>query len=121
MRKLGAERDELRVVTDQVGCPTYARDLAAALLILVGLDQYGTLHFCNTGICSWNAFAVEILRLAGSHCRVLPQRSTDLQRPAPRPAYSALNTESFTQATGLLPRSWQASLRECMNHLKGKD
>lgn len=113
--RLAAERPELRVVTDQVGCPTSARDLAAALCLLGLSPVSGTHHFCNAGACSWHGFASEIVRLTGSHCRILPQTTAELNRPAPRPAYSVLSTESFTQATGAQPRPWQAALAECVS------
>lgn len=118
--RLAAERPELRVVTDQVGCPTCARDLAAALLV-VGLSGVtGTHHFCNAGSCSWNEFAAEIVRLSGSACRVLPQTTAELNRPAHRPAYSVMSTESLTRATGLAPRPWTAALAECHAELAAR-
>jgi dTDP-4-dehydrorhamnose reductase len=111
--KLAAERPELRVVTDQVGCPTYAPDLAAALLICGLSATTGTFHFCNAGACSWNEFAAEIVRLTGAPCRVLPRTTAELNRPAKRPAWSVMSTESFTDATGVEPRPWPQALSEC--------
>jgi dTDP-4-dehydrorhamnose reductase len=116
--RLAGERPELRVVTDQVGCPTYAPDLAAALIVLGLSASTGTFHFCNAGECSWNAFAAEILRLAGADCRVLPMSSSELNRPAPRPAYSVLSTASLDRDTGLAPRPWQEALAECIPQLR---
>lgn len=117
IRKLAAERDELRVVTDQVGCPTYARDLAEALLAIAFGDCRGTFHFCNAGSCSWNEFACEIVRLSGGRAKVLPITSADLNRPAVRPAYSVLDTTSFTEATGTRPRPWKDALADCLREL----
>lgn len=115
--KLSGEREELRVVTDQVGRPTYARDLADALLAIGRTAARGTFHFCNAGACSWNDFATEIVQLAGSKARVLPTTSAEFVRPAARPAYSVLSTESFTEATGITPRPWQQALSECVAEL----
>ena len=116
--RLTSERSELRVVTDQVGCPTYAADLAAALLV-VGLGGVtGTHHFCNAGACSWNRFAAEIVRLSDARCRVLPQTTADMKRPASRPAYSALSTDSFARATGVVARPWPEAMAECLAALQ---
>ncbi|MBN1491100.1 MAG: dTDP-4-dehydrorhamnose reductase [Phycisphaerae bacterium] len=112
--RLAAERSELRVVTDQVGCPTYAADLAAALSVAGLGGVAGTHHFCNVGVCSWNQFAAEIVRLSGTTCRILPQTTAELNRPASRPAYSALSTASFAAATGIVPRLWPEALLECL-------
>lgn len=114
IRRLASQRDELRVVTDQVGCPTYARDLAAALLIAGRAGTTGTHHFCNAGACSWNDFAAAIVRLAGADCRVLPTTAAELNRPAPRPAYSVLSTADFTRETGVQPRDWRTALASCI-------
>lgn len=115
--KLAHDKPELRVVTDQVGCPTYAADLAAALLVAGLGGQVGTFHFCNQGACSWNEFATEIVKLSGCKCPVLPMSSVELNRPAPRPAYSVLCTQSFTRAVGLQPRPWREALAECVRML----
>jgi dTDP-4-dehydrorhamnose reductase len=118
MLRLAGERSELRVVDDQVGCPTYARDLAAVLLRL-GLGKWtGTYHFCNAGVSSWNVFAKEILKLAGSSVPVLPMSTRDLNRPARRPACSVLSTRELTIATGLRPRAWREALAECMGEVQ---
>ncbi|HOA75810.1 MAG TPA: dTDP-4-dehydrorhamnose reductase [Phycisphaerae bacterium] len=117
IRKLASERSELRVVTDQVGCPTNARDLAAALIVLGLGGTTGTHHFCNAGVCSWNEFATEIVRRSGANCRVLPQTTAELNRPAARPAYSALSTASLTAETGIVPRHWTDALADCLTEL----
>ena len=112
--KLAFERSELRVVTDQVGRPTAAADLAEALLAVARCGLRGTCHFANAGQCSWFEFASEIVRQSAAPCRIEPQTSAELNRPAPRPAYSVLSTESFTAATGIVPRPWQQALAECL-------
>jgi dTDP-4-dehydrorhamnose reductase len=90
---LGDERDELRVVDDQIGCPTYAGHLAGALLRLTSDGAFGVHHVAAAGRASWRDFAAEILRAAGVDCRVEPQTTAELGRPAPRPAYSVLVSE----------------------------
>lgn len=115
--RLSRERDELRVVNDQVGRPTFARDLAEALLRLGRSRRTGTYHFCNAGACSWQEFAAEIVRQSGSRVPVRPMTTAELNRPAPRPAYSVLSTDSFTADTGLSPRPWPEALAECLAQL----
>ncbi len=130
--KLAGERDELRVVTDQVGRPTYAADLAQALVEIGEHPAAGTqppavgsqramgartCHFCNAGACSWFEFAAEIVRLSGKRCRVLPTTTAGFPRPAKRPAYSVLSTDSLEQEFGIRPRDWRAALAECLAKL----
>ncbi len=116
--RLAGERDELRVVDDQVGCPTYAPDLARALLTLGRGRWRGTYHFCNDGACSWFEFATEIVRLGGGGARVVPMTTAELDRSAARPAYSVLDTETLTRDTGIRPRRWQEALAECVSALQ---
>ncbi|HBE78681.1 MAG TPA: dTDP-4-dehydrorhamnose reductase, partial [Firmicutes bacterium] len=89
--KLSAEKKVLKFVTDQVGCPTYAADLAAVIGRLIQTDAYGIYHVTNEGSCSWFNFARQILDQAGKpEIRVEPINSKELDRPAPRPGYSIL-------------------------------
>jgi len=90
---LTAERDELKVVDDQVGCPTYTGHLASALVQLAGRDDYGVHHLAGAGECSWFEFAGEIFRQAAKDVRVVPCTTAEFPRPAPRPAYSVLGSE----------------------------
>jgi len=112
MLRLAGEREELTVVDDQVGCPTYTGHLAGALVAIATtpLPPVGVLHVAAAGECSWFEFAIEILRRAGAGTRVLPGRTADLGRPAPRPAYSVLRSERGRQAP-LLP-DWGDGLDE---------
>jgi dTDP-4-dehydrorhamnose reductase len=93
MLRLGAERDEVSVVTDQVGCPTWTGHLADALIEIAERDDFGIHHIAGQGACSWNELALEIFDQAGLSCRVLPTTSEAFKRPAPRPAYSVLGSE----------------------------
>jgi dTDP-4-dehydrorhamnose reductase len=90
---LASQRDQLTVVDDQVGCPTFTGDLAAALLELAGARVPGVLHVAAAGPCSWYEFAREIIDRAGFECELRPGKTADLRRPAPRPAHSVLGTE----------------------------
>ena len=93
MLALGAERDEVRVVTDQVGCPTWTGHLAVALVALAQSEATGVMHVAGGGSCSWNELAREAFRMAGVDCRVTETTSEEFVRPAPRPACSVLESE----------------------------
>ncbi len=110
--KLAGERQELKVVNDQVGCPTYAPDLAKCLIDLAAKDAQGIYHFCNGPACSWYDLAGEAVRLSGCDCRVIPCSSAEFPRPATRPAYSVLDCKSAFTILGRSARSWQEALAE---------
>ena len=94
MLALGLEREEVSVVTDQIGCPTWTGHLAGALVELAERPQEtGIHHIAGAGQCSWNELALEIFERAGVDCRVLPATSDQFPRPARRPAYSVLGSE----------------------------
>jgi len=93
MLRIGEERPEVLVVSDQVGCPTYTRHLAQGIAELLERDDYGIHHMAADGACSWYEFAQEIFDQAGVECRVMAGTTEMLARPAPRPAYSVLGTE----------------------------
>ena len=111
MLRLGAEREELRVVDDQVGCPTATMHLARATLDLVATCAPGIYHLAGTGSTSWHGFASAIMEDAGLGARVVPIPSSELQRPAPRPACSILRTVHADAPR--LPH-WREGLRECL-------
>ena len=113
MLTLAAERDEVAVVDDQRGCPTYVGHLAVATRAVV-LLPYGVYHVCADGDCTWADFAEAIFDEAGLECRVRRVASTELDRPAPRPAYSVLRSEK--PETPRLPH-WREGLRECLARL----
>lgn len=122
--RLAAEREELRIVADQVGRPTYTGDLAGAIFRLLDLeadhdtdDLYGIYHFANQGQCSWHDFACEIVNIAREKGlpvqaqRIEPIRTEQFPLPAQRPAYSVFDTTKYQKATGASIPSWQESLR----------
>jgi dTDP-4-dehydrorhamnose reductase len=92
MLRLASERDAIQVVTDQVGCPTWTGHLAPALLGLIEREVSGLVHLAGTGYVSWNGFTKEIFRQAEVSCRVEEATTADMPRPAPRPAWSALES-----------------------------
>ncbi|HET6944054.1 MAG TPA: dTDP-4-dehydrorhamnose reductase [Gaiellaceae bacterium] len=113
MLRLGAERDEVAVVDDQRGSPTYVGHLAEAVHELVSLPQ-GVWHLAADGDCTWAELAEAILEEAGLECRVRRISTAELGRPAPRPAYSVLRSER--EGAPVLPH-WREGLRECLARL----
>jgi dTDP-4-dehydrorhamnose reductase len=93
MLKLADEREAVQVVTDQIGCPTWTGHLAPALLGLLERDVSGVVHLAGAGQISWNGFTVEIFRQAEVDCRVEDATSAQMARPAPRPAWSVLESQ----------------------------
>lgn len=117
MLRLFGERELVKVVSDQVGTPTYARDLAEAILHIIYTDQLGktgTYHYSNLGVCSWYDFAHAIATRSGSTCRVEPCHSADFPTKVKRPHYSVLDTSSTTATFGLENRHWQDALTDCL-------
>lgn len=124
MLKLGAERDELRVVFDQIGTPTHAADLAAAIMQIVERLEPGSryaqvLHYSNEGVASWYDFALAIMELSGTRCRVLPIRSADFQQAtAPRPHCSVLDKSLIKRRWGIDIPHWRQSLQAMLTKLQ---
>jgi len=119
IRRLARERESLEVVNDQVGSPTYAADLAQAILHLVEVDAVGIFHFCNEGICSWYDFAGAIVRQSNLPVDVRPVGSDRFPRAARRPAWSVLDTGKYQKATRQTIRPWQEALADylhCLEH-----
>lgn len=120
MLNLGKTRDSLNVIFDQVGTPTYAADLAIAILKIIssGIHAPGIYHFSNEGVCSWYDFTITIHQLAGISCRVSPIESKDYPVRTPRPHYSVLNKRKIKQVYGIEIPHWVESLRYCINILE---
>ncbi len=115
MLRLGAEREELRVVDDQIGCPTATRHLALATMQLVGRCRPGTYHLAGGGAVSWHGFARAIMEEAELPARVVAMSSAELDRPAPRPACSVLLSEH--RDAPRLP-AWRDGLRETLEEIR---
>lgn len=126
MLRLMQERTEINVVDDQLGCPTYAADLALAVLHILQSLQKNTIknfpngiyHYANTGIISWFEFAKAIQHYTQLPCKVYPIHSSAYPRVAKRPAYSVLNTEKIRQVFDVLTPPWQESLQHCLQLLQ---
>lgn len=118
--KHGREKGELRVVYDQVGTPTYARDLAVAIMSIInkteetGKYNNGIYHFSNEGVCSWFDFALEIIRNMDIQCNVIPIETKDYPTPAKRPAYSVFNKSRIKSTFGIVIPYWKDSLADCL-------
>ena len=119
MLRLGREKEALGVVFDQVGTPTYARDLAKAIMHIIEKGiQPGVYHYTNEGVASWYDFTKSIHRIAGiDTCKVSPLHTEEYPTPAKRPPYSILDKTKIKQAYGLEIPHWEDSLRECLSIL----
>ncbi len=127
MLKLGEQRDSLTVIFDQVGTPTYAPDLAEAIMQMIATDGFKQpnnptemYHYSNEGVCSWYDFAKTIFELSGTVCAVSPIETKDYPTPAKRPAYSILNKAKIKRQFGLTIPYWKDSLRRCISVLQEK-
>ena len=119
MIRLGKEKPELGVIFDQIGTPTYARDLAVAIFAAInqGVNP-GIYHFSNEGVISWYDFTKAIHRIAGiTTCHVRPLHTSEYPTPAARPHYSVLDKTKIKQTYGLEIPYWEESLRECISQL----
>ena len=119
MMRLGREREQLGVVFDQIGTPTYARDLARVILLAVDRGIVpGVYHFSNEGVTSWYDFTKAIHRLAGiDSCQVSPIHTEDYPVPAPRPHYSVLDKSKIKRTYGIDIPWWEDSLKACIKAL----
>lgn len=122
--RLGKERNELNVIFDQVGSPTYAYNLAIACLEILNqtINDFkteigGIYHFSNEGVCSWYDLALEIMKIAELNCRVKPIETKDYPTKAKRPHYSVLNKSKIKSAFNLEIPHWVESLQDCLKKL----
>lgn len=123
MLRLTAEREQLNVVFDQVGTPTYAGDLALAIFSIIEGGLYagneGVYHFSNEGVCSWYDFATEIAIAAGNtNCKVLPCHSSEFPSPVTRPSFSVLDKSKIKDTFGIDIPHWRDSMLYCIKRLK---
>lgn len=125
MLALTADKPRLNVVFDQCGTPTYARDLADAIVSIISRRAYagreGIYHYSNEGVCSWYDFAVTIAAIAGNRrCDIRPCHSSEFPSKVIRPAYSVLDKTKFKDTFGLAIPYWTDSLRKCISNLQSK-
>ena len=119
MLRLGKEKTELGVIFDQIGTPTYARDLAKAIMAAIAQGiQPGVYHFSNEGVISWYDFTKAIHRIAGiTSCHVRPLHTAEYPTPAKRPAYSVLDKTKIKETYNIEIPYWEESLKECIEKL----
>ncbi len=127
MMRLGAERSSIRVVSDQTGSPTWAHDLATAILSLLKhyhenpalLNEAELYHLCNTGTASWFDLATAIMEIAKLPCQVIPIATEEYPLPAPRPFFSVMETRKIRQDFGMELPYWRTSLENCIRIIQG--
>jgi dTDP-4-dehydrorhamnose reductase len=118
MLRLMKEREQLNVVSDQLGCPTYAADLADAIMKIISSGNAGTqpgiYNYSNMGVINWFQFADAIRELSGSKCAVNPIPSSSYPTPAKRPSYSVMDTTKIQQTFDIAIPEWKDSLKKCL-------
>jgi len=117
MLKLAKENGSIKVVSDQLGNPTSANDLAYEILRIAETENYGIYHCTNNGTCSWFDFASKIVDLAGIECEKIPCTTEEFPRPAKRPAFSSLRNKHLEDSVGDEMRTWQDALATYINNL----
>lgn len=122
--RLSREREEINVVSDQVGTPTWAADLANTIISIIltsneESENYhpGLFHFSNTGSCSWYDFALKIVQISGSSLKINPIPTEQYPLPAYRPPYSVLSKEKILKTYGISIPSWEESLEKCIKQI----
>ncbi len=125
MIKLGKEKTELRIVNDQIGSPTYARDLAEAILEIIRVIEHsseqnkfwGTYNYSNLGFISWDEFASEIFKIANLSCKIIPIPSSEYPSLASRPINSRLSKSKIADTFQLQLKHWKKSLQKCIGEI----
>ena len=120
MLKLAETREQLTIIADQVGSPTYAHDLAKTILDIlpkINNDHVEVYHYSNEGICSWYDFAFEIFHQTNTKCKVLPIETKDYPTAAERPQYSVMNKSKIKKTFDIEIPHWKTSLSNCLNKL----
>ena len=123
MLRLAKDRDELSIVSDQIGVPTYAKDIAAAILTIIAhyhkdACKYGVYNFSNKGATNWHDFAKKIFELEGINMTLKAIPSSEYPTPADRPLWSVLDLNKIEQEFNIQARNWEAALIECLQLLK---
>lgn len=123
MIRLGKEKESLGVIFDQIGTPTYARDLANVIMMAINKGvKAGVFHFSNEGVISWYDFTKAIHRIAGiENCKVKPLHTSEYPTPAARPAYSVLDKTKIKETYGIEIPYWEDSLKECIDKLLNRN
>jgi dTDP-4-dehydrorhamnose reductase len=123
MLRLIKDRPEISVVSDQIGSPTYAADLAFCIMHIIGSEAWhpGVYNFSNEGEISWFEFALEIGRITGSSCVVHPIPTSAYPTPAQRPLYSVMDKHKICQTFGIELKNWKESLLKCINNLNSSN
>lgn len=123
MLRLMKEKESIGVVSDQIGSPTYAADLARTILEIIGSGKWvpGIFHFSNEGVFSWYDFAIEIKKIVHSSCLVKPLSTDQFPTPAKRPAYSVMDKEKIQRVYGIHLHHWKESLRICLDKLQANE
>ncbi len=119
MLKLGSERDELKIIADQVGTPTYAIDMAGCILDIIqsGSNAYGIYHYSNEGVTSWYDFAVSIFAISGTQVKTYPITTAEYPTKALRPAFSVMDKSKIKTVLGIKIPYWRDSLEVCISRL----
>lgn len=120
MLRLMNDKPEIGVVSDQVGSPTYAADIATAIMKIISSGDWypGIYHFSNQGIISWHEFATAIKELSGSNCKVNPITTDQYPTPAKRPAYSVMDSSKISTTYNISLINWKQSLQTCLERIK---
>jgi len=125
MKRLGAEREELKVVADQIGAPTYAGDLASAILLILKknkeLAKPEIYHFSNGGKISWHTLAEAIMEIEDLNCKVYPIPTSEYPTPATRPSYSLMSSSKIVRDYGISIPFWKDSLKKILRRLSEKE
>ena len=120
MLRLGAERDELKIIADQAGTPTYAMDLAACIIHVIdsGSTAYGVYHYSNEGVASWYDFAKAIFDISDTDVKAIPIKTSEYPTKAVRPAYSVMDKTKIKHTFNIEIPYWRDSLAICIDRLK---
>lgn len=125
MLRLAAERSEIKVIDDQIGSPTYAGDLARAIIGIVSnndcIEHEGIYHYSNSGECSWYGFVSEIIRQAKLDCKIIPVTAADFPSRVKRPAYSVLDTTKIKNTFEVEVPVWQEALGRMLQELRNRE